>query len=403
MTASFDLAIVGAGFSGSLLAAIARRVGLSVVLIEKSKHPRFAIGEYVPRQACALLNELAVRYELPRSRSFASWERWRTEEPDVAGGKNVGLSFVQHDMGPSTQRVTNRLFVPSPSSDGISSLHWYRAAVDEVFCDEAIAAGSEYLDQTRLSKLAQQGTEVCLTGTRLGTRVEVSAKFVLDATGARGFVHHAAGLFNRGLPEFPNTQGLYSHFQGIEPSADSPGILSISIDETLVHHIFDGGWMWILRFNNGLTSAGIAVTDEMAGRLRLANAPKAWQTMLDLMPDVRDQFAQAKLERPLSYNRRISYLASAFTGNGWAMLPTTAGFADPLMATGFTLTLNGIQRLALLLERDWGTDRFEPGIAEYAMQTENEVLAAGTAVTGLYKSMNNFPAFSELISRWRLG
>ena len=41
----FDLAILGSGFGGSQLAMVATRIGLSVVLVERGKHPRFAIGE----------------------------------------------------------------------------------------------------------------------------------------------------------------------------------------------------------------------------------------------------------------------------------------------------------------------------------------------------------------------
>ena len=45
MTRTADLAIIGSGFGGSLTAMIARRLGLSVLLLERGTHPRFAIGE----------------------------------------------------------------------------------------------------------------------------------------------------------------------------------------------------------------------------------------------------------------------------------------------------------------------------------------------------------------------
>jgi tetracycline 7-halogenase / FADH2 O2-dependent halogenase len=45
MKSDFDLVIIGSGFSGSLLAMIARRAGRSVMLLDRSSHPRFAIGE----------------------------------------------------------------------------------------------------------------------------------------------------------------------------------------------------------------------------------------------------------------------------------------------------------------------------------------------------------------------
>ena len=45
MNETYDLAIVGSGFAGSLMAMIARRIGLSVVMVERGKHPRIVIGE----------------------------------------------------------------------------------------------------------------------------------------------------------------------------------------------------------------------------------------------------------------------------------------------------------------------------------------------------------------------
>ena len=41
----YDLAVVGAGFGGSLMAMIAHQLGLSVILLERGKHPRMVIGE----------------------------------------------------------------------------------------------------------------------------------------------------------------------------------------------------------------------------------------------------------------------------------------------------------------------------------------------------------------------
>jgi FADH2 O2-dependent halogenase len=41
----FQIAVVGSGFAGSLMAMMAQRLGLSTVLIERGRHPRFVIGE----------------------------------------------------------------------------------------------------------------------------------------------------------------------------------------------------------------------------------------------------------------------------------------------------------------------------------------------------------------------
>src|SRR6185369_14797622 len=66
MPADFDIAILGAGFGGALTAMVARRLGFSVVLLERGSHPRFAIGESTSPLANLLLERIAVEYDLPR-------------------------------------------------------------------------------------------------------------------------------------------------------------------------------------------------------------------------------------------------------------------------------------------------------------------------------------------------
>ena len=78
------------------------------------------------------------------------------------------------------------------------------------------------------------------------------------------------------------------------------------------------------------------------------------------------------------------------------MLPSAAGFVDPLLSTGFPLTLLGVSRFAALLESWWGTDCFPAGLTNYAQQTDGELLAAADLIAGLYRSMNNFEEFARL-------
>ena len=54
-----DVAIVGSGFAGSLTASCLARRGWRVALVERGRHPRFAIGESSTPLANLLLEELA--------------------------------------------------------------------------------------------------------------------------------------------------------------------------------------------------------------------------------------------------------------------------------------------------------------------------------------------------------
>ena len=86
-----DVAIVGSGFSGSLAALALRKRGRRVVLIERGRHPRFAIGESSTPLANLLIEELADTYDLPRIRVFSKWGTWQAARPDVASGLKRGL------------------------------------------------------------------------------------------------------------------------------------------------------------------------------------------------------------------------------------------------------------------------------------------------------------------------
>jgi FADH2 O2-dependent halogenase len=60
-----DVAVVGSGFGGSLVALCLLQRGQRVALIERGRHPRFAIGESTTPLANLLIEELADRYDLP--------------------------------------------------------------------------------------------------------------------------------------------------------------------------------------------------------------------------------------------------------------------------------------------------------------------------------------------------
>src|SRR6185312_2396257 len=388
----YDLAVVGSGFAGSLLAMIAYRLGRSVILLEKGKHPRFAIGESSTPLSNLLLDDLTTRYDLPRLQPLTKWGRWQRAHPEVGCGLKRGFTFYHHTLGEISANLpdrTRQLLVAASPHDDIADTHWYRAEFDRFFVQEARNLGVVYLDEVALHTVSESDDSIAVTGTRNGQELNVRASFLVDATGPRGFLHHALGIRKRPLPDFPATQALFSHFSGVGRLAEEDLTTPYPVDDAAVHHVFDGGWIWVLQFNNGITSAGAAVTDALAESLALQDGAPAWERLLDLIPALKKQFAAARLERPFTYVPRLSFRSGAVAGKRWALLPSAAGFVDPLLSTGFPLTLLGISRFAELLE----ADSFSASLHAYAHQTESELLAASRLIAALYKAMADFPLF----------
>ena len=397
-----DVAIVGSGFSGSLTALCLRQRGMRVALIERGRHPRFAIGESSTPLANLLLEELADRYDLPRIRPFSKWGTWQRARPDVAVGLKRGFTFLFHRAGePFEDDAAHRrqLLVAASPHDEIGDTHWYRPDFDHALVREAAAAGAIYLDETHLDHIVEETSTIRLEGVRHGRGIGVTARFVIDASGPRGFIHRALGLEEAPLAWLPSTHGLYTHFEGVERwdrltrVDDRP---PYPPDAAAVHHVFPGGWMWILRFNNGITSAGAALTDPVAEAIRAAEGAPAWTRLMAMLPSVARQFEKARAVHPFVYTPRIAFRSGQVCGGRWALLPSAAGVIDPLLSTGFPLTLLGIARLLDVLERTADGKEREAALRAYAQVTQDELGATERLVAALYANMGDPPLFKRL-------
>lgn len=78
------------------------------------------------------------------------------------------------------------------------------------------------------------------------------------------------------------------------------------------------------------------------------------------------------------------------------MLPSAAGFVDPLLSTGFALTLLGIDRLAQLLKNGLRNETLSAKLAGYERTTFEEIDAAADLIGALYAKMNLPSEFSLL-------
>jgi FADH2 O2-dependent halogenase len=285
---SSDVAVVGSGFAGSLFAMLARRVGRTVVLVEKGSHPRFAIGESSSPLANLLLEGLCRRYGLDRVAPLASWGSWQRAYPELGCGLKRGFTFYAHRAGRPFAADPGRrdhLLVAASPRDEVADTHWLRADVDHFLVREAEAEGVVYLDHTALESAAPAPGGMRLSGVRDGRSVEIAARLVVDASGPRGFLHRVLGLAESPFPGLPGNEGLFTHFERVARVEETPPFRGAETppyppDDAALHHVFDGGWIWVLRFGNGLVSAGAAAAPRLARALRLEEGAPAWARLL---------------------------------------------------------------------------------------------------------------------------
>lgn len=411
----FDLVIVGSAFGGSLLASVARQLGRSVVLVERGCHPRFAIGESSTPLTNLFLEQLADRYGLPQIRSFSKWGTWQKNHPRVGAGLKRGFSFYHHELcKPWCRREdrSNELLVAASPNDEIADTHWYRPDFDAFLVEEAVSLGTAYIDQTELTSFSEEPDGVYLQGVRQDEPVELRGRFLVDASGARGFLWKQLNLGEESLVGFPDREALFTHFSGVRrwescigstalASGDVPqpdqmhkAVPPLPPDDAALHHVFPGGWMWVLRFNNGITSAGVSIDPKIWRDLNLEAGAAGWHRMLERLPSVAAQFAGAHPVHPFVHLPSVAFFCPQSVGRRWALLPSAMGFIDPLLSTGFPLTLLGIRYLAELLEQ--GAVPSPKALETYAAENRANFEIAAELVGALHYNLGRFAIFQPL-------
>jgi FADH2 O2-dependent halogenase len=399
----FDLAVVGSGFGGSILAMIAARLGCRVILLERSGHPRFAIGESASPLAGVILEQLADRYDLPSIRPLATYGEWMRRYPSIMRGLKRGFTYFKQECGHSYRAAAdraNQLLVAASPSDDVADTHWLRADVDHFLVREAIALGVAYEDRVSVDAVEWRDDAAALTVSRRGRRdgalPKLTARFVVDASGPHGALSRLLPLDAPGFAEYPATQALYCHFVDVARCADMPEYQHgeqppYPIDSAALHHVFDEGWMWVLRFDNGVTSAGVAVTDRLAAELRLADGEAAWYRLLARYPSVAAQFAGARPIREFTWMPRLAWRTTVAAGEKWALLPSATAFVDPLFSTGMPLTLLGIERLAAFVTSGFSRTS---DLRSYADATLREADHTARFIANCYATLSRFEQFA---------
>jgi FADH2 O2-dependent halogenase len=260
-----DIAIIGSGFAGSLAAILLARQGRSVVLVDRTGHPRFAIGESSTPNADLMLLTLAEQHDLPWLAPLAKYGTWQASYPQLVCGLKRGFSYFRQPAGQAFQtdrEHRNELLVAASPDDPRSDTHWLRADVDGFIASQAVKAGVPLLDHTTIA-LAPEATGWRLIGHRRDEAVEIHARFLIDGTGEFGIVPRTLGIASRVEELATNSRTIFAHFRGMRPWHEVLAAQSGATDEhpfccdhAALHQVIDEGWMYQLPFNNGVTSAG---------------------------------------------------------------------------------------------------------------------------------------------------
>lgn len=108
----FDVAIIGAGIAGSMLATILSHQGARVLVIDAGTHPRFVIGESTVRHTLRMVRLMAEKYGIEELHHMGTGNNIRKHVTSACGEKR-NFGFIYHREGqPQDPHEANQMVIP---------------------------------------------------------------------------------------------------------------------------------------------------------------------------------------------------------------------------------------------------------------------------------------------------
>ncbi|SEK86672.1 NAD(P)/FAD-dependent oxidoreductase [Streptacidiphilus jiangxiensis] len=363
----YDVAVLGAGMAGGMLAAVLARHGVKVLLLDAGTHPRFAVGESTIPYTSTMTRVIAERYDVPELLPLASFAGVREHVAPMSGRKQ-NFGFVYHREGhPQDPEQINQLVVPEWQR---TETHLFRQDVDAYLFHLAVRHGAEARTATRITEISVDAATGAVLRSDRGE--EFHASYVVDGSGFRSPLADAFGLREQPTRARHHSRSLFTHMVGVTPYDDAPSARGHKQPSPwhagTLHHVFDGGWLWVIPFDNHdgalspLCSVGLTL-DERVFPKGEADAQQEFDAFLARFPQIAEQFQDARAVRPWVSTGRLQYSANRTVGDRFCLTAHAAGFIDALYSRGLTNTMEIVNVLAWRLieasrDGDWSTERF---------------------------------------------
>jgi flavin-dependent dehydrogenase len=306
----FDTVIIGGGPGGSSIAALLAERGRAVLLIEKSRHPRFHIGESLLPFNLPLFERLGVAEEVRR-----------------ISMPKYGVEFVS----PDHEHTAVLAFADAWDKGHPSAYQVHRAAFDEILFRNAARKGAQILEGCRVIRVDFREGGATITARHDDGRVQAwETRFVVDASGRDTFLAEQLGIKRRDRRH--GSAAIFGHFAGARrlPGREE-GHISI--------FWFEHGWFWFIPLVDGATSVG-AVCSPQYLRSRKVTPERFLFDTIALCPALAERLHDARLISPVTATGNYSYKATRTGGENYLMLGDAFQFIDPVFSTGVYIAMH---------------------------------------------------------------
>jgi len=337
MKSSCDVCVIGGGPSGSTAAALLSGKGYEVTLLERAKHPRYAVGESL----------------IPHF--------WRYARQSGAYDAIENEGFIQKSGGTVCWGGTIRQMTFRDFGYTQPALHIERDCFDDILLRNAKSKGSRVLEEhlvTSINVDKPDSPSVKYTSLSDGEQHELQCRFVIDATGQKTLLSRQMDFWK--LDEdfrFCSVWGYLKNAKYI--AADGVAYSSDNVRDipptTFVTSIGEWGWSWHIPQRES-TSVGFVVPTSEFRKIRAdsGSMEQAFLRYCETTP-ILNRLLEDAVFCPGTARviRDYSYQSSQLSVPGCYMIGDAAAFIDPIFSLGVVLGMYSATLSAWAIDRSF--------------------------------------------------
>ena len=328
-----DVFIIGGGPAGSISAIKLVNAGYNVKLVEKTKFPRFVIGESLLPRCNEILDSAGVLESVEKAGfQFKGGVAFENEQNDIK------IIHFENNMGQKHN----------------SSFQVRREIFDKLLLDEAEKLGANITMESEVTAYDEEGNIVTVIH-KDGSEEKYHAKKVIDASG-----------YGRVLPRLLDLDtgssltlrdAIFCRVENdIRPKDGTDGYIYVYVVGN------NDAWIWNIPLSPTETSVGIVCSDEYYKSFNMTQE-EFWNHITETNSHAKKRYVNAEKINEVGFIGGYSSNVKKMFGNHFVMVGNATEFLDPVFSSGVTLALeSGAKAAELIIDEfegknvDWQTE-----------------------------------------------